>query len=145
MRVDGYRQSACMGKGSRRMPDSTPGPTDAIQGSERSEPMGGEPPEVLGFLEATDSSFAEQALSFEVLSVEGAVFLRGSCPRCGDRMEFAHFARTYRGVGRWHRSARDRSSIVTVVCTCARDHPGRPTSQDGCGAYWNVILDPDER
>lgn len=34
------------------------------------------------------------------------------------------------------RSERE-AEVLTMYCTCAVSHAGRPADQDGCGAFWN--------
>lgn len=93
----------------------------------------------LTFEEVTDGGYAEQTATFDVVPTSDGVVFKGSCPRCGDMMEFAHVERVYRGLVRRRRAA--NREVVAVACTCTGEHPGRPAEDHGCGAYWNVVID----
>ena len=62
------------------------------------------------------------------------VLLRGPCPRCADEMEFNLITGVFLGSDAPGRSG----DWLPVLCTCRGTHPGRPTDEEGCGAYWNV-------
>lgn len=96
-------------------------------------------PAALAFEEVTEEAYAERAATFDVLRTSGGVVLTGSCPRCGDMIDFAHVERVYRGLGRRRRAS--GREVVAVACTCTAEHPGRPGNDRGCGAYWNVVID----
>ncbi|OEJ28918.1 hypothetical protein AS594_35345 [Streptomyces agglomeratus] len=32
-------------------------------------------------------------------------------------------------------------AVVHMICTCSVFHPGCSEEREGCGAYWNVILE----
>jgi hypothetical protein len=93
----------------------------------------------LTFEEVTEEGYAERAMTFDVLPTPDGVVFKGSCPRCGDTMEFAHVERVYRGLGRRRRAS--GREVVAVACTCTAEHPGRPGDDHGCGAYWNDVID----
>jgi hypothetical protein len=64
------------------------------------------------------------------------VLLTGTCPRCGDQMDFpvsdGVFLRPVR--------AAPAAKTEPVMCTCSGAHPGTPPDDEGCGAYWNIEL-----
>ena len=97
-------------------------------------------PDALEYKEVTEPDFgASAADAFSVVSIRGGVILRGSCPRCGDLMEFPYVERVYRGLGGQAQQA-GQLGVVQMVCTCTAQHPRRPEGEEGCGAYWNVVL-----
>ncbi|GAA2746151.1 hypothetical protein GCM10010440_36740 [Kitasatospora cinereorecta] len=105
-------------------------------------------PDPKRYEEITNLRFATAAASFEALPTRGGVILRGTCPRCADPMEFPHVDRVYRMTLPGRSTAARRSGaeqdVVHMICTCTADHPGRPEGLDGCGAYWNVRLGPEQ-
>ena len=64
------------------------------------------------------------------------VRLTGTCPRCGDRMDFPVPIRVFQSPA----SAPPAAKTEPVMCTCKTTHPGTPAGDEGCGAYWNVEL-----
>ncbi|MEV7418586.1 hypothetical protein [Streptomyces sp. NPDC089919] len=64
---------------------------------------------------------------------DGAV-LSGACPRCACPFDFTYVRRAYR-----HRPG--APVTVPVLCVCDTPHTGRPPGEEGCGAYWNVLLE----
>jgi hypothetical protein len=95
----------------------------------------------IAYEETTTEDYARKAASeFTVAKIQDGIILRGPCPRCNHRMEYAIVQRIYRGG--LSRSARmyetGAADVETVLCTCSFNHPGRPEDNFGCGAYWNV-------
>lgn len=97
------------------------------------------PQPVIKFEEVTSDEFARKATSFEVKVRRDGALLSGICPRCGDPMEFVHVQRVYRGSPRRNRES-NGATVIPVMCTCEGDHAGRPKDEQGCGAYWNLLL-----
>lgn len=64
------------------------------------------------------------------------LLLTGTCPRCGDRMDFP----VPTGIFLRPASAVPVDRSEPVMCTCAIAHPGTPQDDEGCGAYWNVEI-----
>jgi hypothetical protein len=102
----------------------------------------------LEYAETTDSEFA--ALAASSFAAErmrtGIVMLHGRCPRCTSVISVPIFESVFRlGSKRSHRRQEQAEPVYhTVMCTCDDDHPGRPTGQLGCGAYWTVVLQEGE-
>jgi hypothetical protein len=92
----------------------------------------------LPFEEVTNSTYSTTHLSG--LKIEGTwkeAVLSGTCPRCGHGFQFIHPWRTYRSL---FQRRPDGLLPVQIACVCDEDHPGRPADDEGCGAYWNVLL-----
>ncbi|MFH0240950.1 hypothetical protein ACGRHY_00575 [Streptomyces sp. HK10] len=108
------------------MADGTPGPDGT--GSDGPVP----------YREETEDRYADDyASGLRVLSADNeSVVLSGRCPRCGCACTYLHVRRVFRRIRR-----EPRERWVPVMCTCAADHPGRPAGEEGCGAYWNVVLE----
>lgn len=65
------------------------------------------------------------------------VLLTGTCPRCGDRMDFPVPTGVFqRPVG----TVPGAKEPEPLMCTCKVTHPGVPAGEEGCGAFWNVEL-----
>ncbi|MEU6367274.1 hypothetical protein ABZ876_16440 [Streptomyces sp. NPDC046931] len=90
------------------------------------------------YRETTAGDFAARYTSgLRIVSADAdvAVF-SGRCPRCGCDFTYTHTGRVFRSPRRAPSPAQ-----VPVICTCTADHPGRPPGEEGCGAYWNIILE----
>ena len=95
------------------------------------------------FAEVTESGYSADHLSG--LSVEGSwkeVVLNGTCPRCAHTFQFVHPWRGFRSPLRQRPSG---LLPVQVVCVCEEEHPGRPADDEGCGAFWIVLLRRDSQ
>ncbi|WP_143631415.1 hypothetical protein [Streptomyces thermovulgaris] len=88
--------------------------------------------------ETTEERYAgEYTTGLRILSVDDeSVVLSGRCPRCGCACTYLYTHRSFRRPRRGLREQR-----IPVICTCSTDHPGRPDGEEGCGAYWNVLLE----
>ena len=90
------------------------------------------------FKEITRTSYAADHLTG--LRVEGGrheVVLSGICPRCRHPFQFVHPLSGFRGL----RPARPGDTYtVQVACLCAVEHPDCPEDDEGCGAYWVLLL-----
>ena len=64
------------------------------------------------------------------------VQLTGTCPRCGEPMDYLILTRVFLSPGAAVAATQQR----TVLCTCGTTHPDTPAGEEGCGAYWNVEL-----
>jgi hypothetical protein len=90
------------------------------------------------FAIVTEDAYAEGfAASCTPHPTRRGVLLTGTCPRCGDRMDFPVPTRVFQ---RPVRAAPDAKEPQPVMCTCEVTHPGTPAGEEGCGAYWNVEL-----
>lgn len=91
----------------------------------------------LPFRTVTDDTYAAAfAAACTPRETGRGVLLSGACPRCGDLMGFPVPTRVFlRPV-----AAVQGSKTVQVMCTCGVSHPGTPSNDEGCGAYWNVNL-----
>ncbi|MCL6671543.1 hypothetical protein [Streptomyces panaciradicis] len=79
------------------------------------------------------------------LRIEGGrheFVLSGVCPRCMHAFQYIHPLTGFRGL--WPRQSRGTYS-VQVACLCSEEHPGRPEDDEGCGAYWILLLQRDVR
>jgi hypothetical protein len=97
----------------------------------------------LPYQECTDDAYAAAfAAGCVVDLVPRGLILRGTCPRCSEPMSFPHISTMVRSTvhGGLH-----PAEPFAVLCTCEGEHPGRPPSErDGCGAYWNLRISPDQ-
>lgn len=69
--------------------------------------------------------------------------LRGTCPRCGDSMDFLVVTEVWQSITTATPPAESPSSTqdeVPLLCTCSAPHPGRPADEEGCGAFWNIVV-----
>lgn len=89
---------------------------------------------VLPYLEVTAASYAAAyTAGLLVTGTQDGAVLSGTCP-----FDLTYTRRVYR-----HRPVADRSPhtvTVPVLCVCETAHEGRPADEEGCGAYWNVLL-----
>lgn len=79
------------------------------------------------------SAFAKACTA---LQTRRGVLLTGTCPRCGDRMDFPVPTRIFQRPV----TATPSASPEPVMCTCEVTHTGTPVGEEGCGAYWTVEL-----
>ncbi|SFR00013.1 hypothetical protein SAMN04488564_101991 [Lentzea waywayandensis] len=94
-------------------------------------------PSPLPFAEVTAETYAEAfSATCEPTETRRGVLLTGTCPRCGDRMDYLVPTGVFLGAS--GTSARVRPT--PVMCTCNGSHEGRPDADEGCGAYWTVEL-----
>jgi hypothetical protein len=101
--------------------------------------------EPLPYEEITDEEYAQRASVDNFVLEEperGRPFLRGTCPRCGDPMIYPlPQGIILKGPSlRRLRSRRADSGVWPVLCTCTRNHPGRPPDNEGCGAFWSLHI-----
>lgn len=75
------------------------------------------------------------------------VVLTGTCPRCRCMTVYTWTRSVVRAASRTGRRRRAGAGLVPVpvLCVCASDHPGRPGDEEGCGAYWNILLERGRR
>jgi hypothetical protein len=88
----------------------------------------------LSFEETTADDYAQKFVdTCKPTNTRRGVRLKGPCPRCADDMEFDLITGVFlsEGPGR-------SDDWLPVMCTCRSLHPGRPSGDEGCGAYWNV-------
>ncbi|MET3987793.1 hypothetical protein [Streptomyces sp. PvR034] len=100
---------------------------------------------VLPYLEVTAASYAASyTTGLRVTgTVDGAV-LSGACPRCACPFDFSYIRRVYRHrpAGGRYAGGQDAHALrVPVLCVCETAHAGRPAGEEGCGAYWNILLE----
>ncbi len=97
-------------------------------------------PPPLAYQEETADTYGDTfAASCTATEIRRGVLLVGTCPRCGDPMQFPVVTSTVKsttGAGPAPPTAED----TPLLCTCRTDHPGRPDGEEGCGAYWNVRI-----
>ncbi|MER7764038.1 hypothetical protein [Streptomyces sp. NPDC097619] len=98
----------------------------------------------LPYLEVTDAAYAPAYVTGlrRDDTADGAV-LTGTCPRCGCAFAFTYTRRVFRHPR--PRSGRVDGATVPVLCVCGSPHEGRPEGEEGCGAYWNVVLERARR
>ncbi|MFD9356013.1 hypothetical protein [Streptomyces sp. NPDC060031] len=95
---------------------------------------------VLPYLEITAASYAASyTAGLRVTGTGDGAVLSGTCPRCACPFEFTYTRRVYRHGPVGGRSA--HTVTVPVLCVCETGHAGRPVDEEGCGAYWNVLLE----
>ncbi|MFF1644904.1 hypothetical protein [Streptomyces sp. NPDC058240] len=77
---------------------------------------------------------------------DGAV-LTGTCPRCHCATVYTWTRSVVRAAPRTGRPRRTGTGLVPVpvLCVCTTEHPGRPGDEEGCGAYWNILLERERR
>ena len=95
------------------------------------------------FEEITHPAYAATHLAG--LRIEGTrheAVLSGTCPRCEHAFQYVHPLTGFRGP--WPHRSRGTYS-VQVACVCEEEHPGRPDDDEGCGAYWLLLLQRDGR
>ncbi|MFD6425406.1 hypothetical protein [Streptomyces sp. NPDC060198] len=93
--------------------------------------------EPLPYREVTEDHYAQDYTGdLRILAVDDeSAVLAGRCPRCGCAFTYLHTRRTFR-------SARlPRGPQIPVMCTCTTGHPLRPSGEEGCGAFWNVVVE----
>ncbi|KJE22158.1 hypothetical protein FF36_03590 [Frankia torreyi] len=103
-----------------------------------------EPPaaaRVVGYVEVTDPGFRTHAEATfrQDRPSRGGLLLRGHCPRCGHYMTYYATDVVVRGLLPLRRPRPPTPAAggdLTVICTCAEEHAGRPEDYEGCGAYW---------
>lgn len=105
------------------------------------------PGEPIEYREVTSDAFAAGVSLFTAVPIPGGVSLTGPCPRCGHAMEDLHLTVVFlcppsppSVVSQPRHSAGEEPAPVHMVCTCSVLHPGCPEGEDGCGAYWNVMV-----
>ena len=96
-----------------------------------------EPQPLLPYMEVAQVPKIE---SFHAEAARGGLIISGPCPRCTHEMQFAVMRGVYRqGVFNiTDAPSPQKNQIVTMLCTCGQPHPGRPSGEVGCGAYWNI-------
>lgn len=96
------------------------------------------------FEEVTSDDYAQVfARGCTAVPTSRGHLLQGRCPRCGDPMDFLVVTEVWQNITTATASAEDTSSPsdeLPLLCTCSQLHPGRPTDEEGCGAYWNVVV-----
>ncbi|MEU6979395.1 MULTISPECIES: hypothetical protein [unclassified Streptomyces] len=95
---------------------------------------------LLPYREVTDPSYADAyTAGLRVSDTRDGAVLSGSCPRCACPFDFSYTRRVFRYPRPGGRSA--PAVTVPVLCVCEAPHEGRPADEEGCGAYWNVVLE----
>ncbi|MFF0430666.1 hypothetical protein ACFYU9_00355 [Streptomyces sp. NPDC004327] len=95
---------------------------------------------VLPYLEVTAAGYAAAYTArLRMTDTADGVVLSGTCPRCACPFDFTYTRRVYRDRPAGGRSA--HTVTVPVLCVCETHHEGRPDEEEGCGAYWNVLLE----
>ncbi|MER8048051.1 hypothetical protein [Streptomyces sp. NPDC094032] len=95
---------------------------------------------LLPYLEVTAASYAvAYTAGLRVTGTRDGAVLSGWCPRCACPFDFTYTRRLFRHPRPGGRSA--RTVDVPVLCVCEAPHAGRPAEEEGCGAYWNVVLE----
>ena len=96
----------------------------------------------LRYEEITADGYAEAfATGCTAVPTRRGVLLKGTCPRCGDAMDFPlvkDFFRTALPLGGISPPAAGEEH--PLLCTCQEVHSERPAGEDGCGAYWIIRL-----
>jgi hypothetical protein len=91
----------------------------------------------LPFEIVTDDAYASAfAATCTPHKTRRGLLLTGTCPRCGDRMDFPVPTRVFQNP----LTAAPAAKTEPVMCTCKNTHSGRPADDEGCGAYWNIEL-----
>jgi hypothetical protein len=94
-------------------------------------------PSWLPFAETTAQNYAEAfSATCELTETRRGVLLAGTCPRCHDPMDYLVPTGVFLGAIGTPAYVRP----TPLMCTCRNPHPGRPDSDEGCGAYWTVEL-----
>jgi hypothetical protein len=106
----------------------------------------------LPYLEVSENGYAAAvAAAFHRETTVRATALSGPCPRCHHVMEYLISATGVKGQ-RWERWFNRQATVTPsatspepsgpedMFCTCEQEHPGRPASYLGCGAYWTLPL-----
>ncbi|GAA4878811.1 hypothetical protein [Actinomycetospora straminea] len=93
----------------------------------------------LEFDEHTEDGYSKAFVDSctEETPMRRGVLLHGLCPRCHGPMDFPVVSQANRGT---RSKGKARTATVPLLCTCTRDHQGRPGGEHGCGAYWNIEL-----
>ncbi|MEU7017612.1 hypothetical protein [Streptomyces sp. NPDC046385] len=95
---------------------------------------------LLPYLEVTAASYADAyTAGLQVTDTRDGAVLSGSCPRCACPFDFTYTRRVFRYPRPGGRYA--PAVTVPVLCVCETPHEGRPADEEGCGAYWNVVLE----
>lgn len=99
-------------------------------------------PDPVPYQEMTADTYGEDfAKSATPTPTRRGVLLSGTCPRCGDPMQFPVVTEIFQSVGSdAARSAPPATEETPVLCTCVATHSDRPAGEEGCGAYWNIRL-----
>jgi hypothetical protein len=102
------------------------------------------------YAETTKKEYAKwAAVTFKVTEEGDATMLSGFCPQCHGAIEIWLFDEVVRDwFPRFRRGARrdvaPEPQGEPMICTCKLDHPDRPPGNEGCGAYWNMVLVAEE-
>jgi hypothetical protein len=81
------------------------------------------------------------ASSWTVKSDAGGEQLEGPCPRCGAWLTKLLVGETFRHtLNTSTPNLLSKTEIEPMICRCLGAHPGRPPSEEGCGAYWAFEL-----
>ncbi len=105
----------------------------------------------LPYREVSEGDYAQRAADQNFvldMSEPGVPILRGTCPRCSDFMIFPVLEDVYKVISPKNQHAAlaakgagdSRDQIEPMICTCEKEHPGRPAQAEGCGAYWKLRL-----
>lgn len=93
----------------------------------------------LPYEEVTDAAFAAAAAeTFTIAEAGGGTHtLFGPCPRCAGDTEIPLVDQVYKSIQRRNTEA-STTEPIACICTCSFEHAGRPKTNYGCGAYWNL-------
>jgi hypothetical protein len=98
-------------------------------------------PDPVDYAETTADDYAEKFVrSATPSTTRRGVLLSGECPRCADPMDYPVVTEVFRSSTGGAGGA--TSDETPVLCTCKVAHPHRPADEEGCGAYWNIRLNP---
>ncbi|KUN79275.1 hypothetical protein [Streptomyces griseoruber] len=65
----------------------------------------------------------------------------GPCPRCNAHLEIPIVTEAVRALG--NGGPASGGTEVPMYCECEGEHPGRPDGEEGCGAYWLLVVPGD--
>ncbi|MXM62171.1 hypothetical protein GR925_01565 [Streptomyces sp. HUCO-GS316] len=65
----------------------------------------------------------------------------GPCPRCNAHLDIPVVTEAVRRLG--NGALASGATEVPMYCVCEGEHQGRPDGEEGCGAYWLLVLPAD--
>src|SRR4051812_8563568 len=97
-------------------------------------------PDPVDYEETTADDYAEMFVDSATPSkTRRGVLLSGTCPRCNDRMDYPIVTEVFQSPTDGSQPAA-ATNETPLLCTCKVAHPKRPADEEGCGAYWNIVL-----
>ncbi|MEV8451277.1 hypothetical protein AB0467_01420 [Streptomyces sp. NPDC052095] len=120
------------------MPDAAPPPRNAPTG-----PAPARAAPALPYQEVTEPGYpASYTTDLAVEPTGDGAVLTGTCPRCRCTTVYTWTRSVVRAAPRTGSGHAGTGLVpVPVLCVCATEHPGRPDDEEGCGAYWNILLE----